>query len=164
VYLRPAQTGFASSSCAGQETCRTLDALESHQILLEANDTNQGMAEQATTCLADHADILEEYFGIRMETQDNQVLLTGLPILLGGHAPEPHGLAIFLLRLATQVEWTEEKPCFQGVCRELGHYYALLPTMNGELEKYVRHTLFPAPSPICFFRRNVSRLTAPSPS
>jgi len=124
-----------------------LDALEKQPNLLEADDTNLSMAQQATACLVDHADMLQEYFSIRIETgkdDHDQVFLTGLPVLLDGHCPQPHGLAIFLLRLATRVDWTEERTCFQDICRELGNFYALLPTEPKDLESYIRHTLFPA--------------------
>jgi len=119
-------------------------AWESRSDLLESNETNSQMAEQVTMCLVDHAGILEEYFAIRIEKDDHHVRLTGLPILLDGHSPEPHGLAIFLLRLATRVEWTEERPCFHGICRELGKYYSLLPRTPVDRDAYVKHTLFPA--------------------
>lgn len=124
-----------------------LSAIESRIDLLDTNDTNKVLAEQATACLLDHADMLEEYFSIRIEKRtgpDSEVVLTALPVLLEGHTPEPHGLAIFLLRLATQVEWAEERPCFHGICRELGNYYAMLPTHANDVVTYVHHTLFPA--------------------
>ncbi|CAB9529799.1 protein MutL [Seminavis robusta] len=133
---------------------------------LEAvNETNEVMAKQATQCLWDNAAMLEEYFGIRFELDKNgekqpqkeressetaqKVLLMGLPILLEGHAPQPHGLPLFLLRLATEVDWGHERHCFDGVCRELGNYYALLPSFtDGEndnlLKAQVQHALFPA--------------------
>lgn len=118
--------------------------ISTQKALLTPNETNQQMAQQATTCLVDHADMLEEYFAIRIEKESGRFFLTGLPVLLDGHSPQPHGLAIFLLRLATRVDWAEERPCFQGICRELGSYYALVPTSRAELERYVKHTLFPA--------------------
>jgi DNA mismatch repair ATPase MutL len=112
--------------------------------LLEVSETNDKLAEQAATCLLDNADMLEEYLMIRIEKQNEEAILTGLPVLLDGHAPEPHGLPIFLLRLATQVDWAEERLCFQGVCQELGNYYALLPSDSEDLEAFIKHTLFPA--------------------
>ena len=63
--------------------------------------------------------------------------MTALPVLLEGHEPSPGGLSVFLLRLATEVEWTQERSCFEGICRELGSYYAVS-------EKNIQHTLFPA--------------------
>jgi DNA mismatch repair protein MLH1 len=110
--------------------------------LLQVSETNHKLAEQAAACLLDNADMLEEYLMIRIEKQNEQAILTGLPVLLDGHAPEPHGLPIFLLRLATQVDWAEERLCFQGICQELGNYYAILP--SEDLEAFIKHTLFPA--------------------
>jgi hypothetical protein len=124
--------------------------------LLEVNDTNHNLAKQATMCLLEHADMLEEYFSIRIEKTNSNVYssendrntlnatLTGMPILLEGHCPEPHGLSIFLLRLATQVEWSEERPCFHAICKELGSYYAMLPSKEEDLNAFVQHNLFPA--------------------
>ena len=122
--------------------------------LTPVNDTNALLAKQATTCLWNNSAMLEEYFGIRLEQEQpdaddspsseistESVMLTGLPVLLDGHAPQPHGLPLFLLRLATEVNWDEEKPCFDGVCRELGYFYAQLPTPS---ESYIQHMLFPA--------------------
>ena len=66
---------------------------------------------------------------------------------------------MFLLRLATQVNWEEEKPCFEGVCTELARYYAEIPhettgknglssssslDINESEKKLVQHVLFPA--------------------
>jgi DNA mismatch repair protein MLH1 len=118
------------------------ESLQTQQGLLTVSETNENLAQQATACLLDNAGMLEEYFMIRIEKQNENTILTGLPVLLDGHSPESHGLAIFLLRLATQVDWAEERPCFQGVSQELGNYYAMLP--SEDVEAYVKHTLFPA--------------------
>ena len=139
---------------------------------LSQDETRGEMAKQATSCLIEHADMLKEYFSIQIDVvQDpdakpgEEVLtLTGLPILLDGHSPSPHSLPVFLLRLATEVDWSEERPCFEGICTELARYYAEIPLSdrneqggeegkgeetNLELisdseKKFVQHTLFPA--------------------
>jgi DNA mismatch repair protein MLH1 len=118
------------------------ERLQDKTGLLPVKEMNDNFAQEATACLLDSAGMLEEYFSIRIEEDGDDAILTGLPVLLDGHAPEPHGLPIFLFRLATQVDWTEERPCFQKICEELGNYYAMLPTEG--YETYVRHTLFPA--------------------
>lgn len=123
--------------------------------LATVNETNSILAKQATACLWDKASMLEEYFGIVFKKQDcaepdeQEIVLTGLPILLDSHSPPPHGLPLFLLRLATEVHWEEERPCFDGVCRELGYYYAQLSgggegQEDSERKAQVQHTLFPA--------------------
>jgi hypothetical protein len=149
--------------------------------IARVNKTNADLAKQATTCLAEKAAMLEEYFSIKLEminvdgNRQNRhsasLYLTGLPILLDGHSPQPHALPLFLLRLATEVDWTEEAPCFEGVCCELASFYSELPfkssadessvtgtkidkrdkvndddLIDEEAKKYVKHTLFPAVS------------------
>lgn len=84
-------------------------------------------------------------------------ILTGLPVLLDGHQPQPHALPIFLLRLATQVDWSREKHCFHGVCKELGNFYAMLPNQPGELNPYVQHHLFPALSYLMLPSKNLAK-------
>mmetsp|Transcript_9347 Transcript_9347/g.20676 ORF Transcript_9347/g.20676 Transcript_9347/m.20676 type:complete len:148 (-) Transcript_9347:172-615(-) len=63
---------------------------------------------------------------MEVDVKDNLVLL-GLPILIDGHQPSPHGLPTFLLRLATEVKYGNERSCFEGICTELGSFYACLP-------------------------------------
>ncbi|KAL3806421.1 hypothetical protein ACHAXA_002667 [Cyclostephanos tholiformis] len=146
---------------------------------VKVSKTNADLARQASTCLAERSPMLEEYFGIKLEMikvynsrqkkQVESLRVTALPILLEGHSPQPHGLPLFLLRLATEVNWTEEQACFKGVCTELASFYSELPStlsnepsdaasksndgirssgnyefIDDEAKSYVRHTLFPA--------------------
>jgi DNA mismatch repair protein MLH1 len=135
---------------------------------LSQEGCNSELAKQAATCLSEHAEMLNDYFSIQLkiipdksEAQSDELflMLTGLPIILDGHSPAPHALPAFLLRLATEVDWSEERPCFEGVCTELARYYAEIPLdevsrektektklqVIGEREKkFVQHTLFPA--------------------
>lgn len=134
----------------------------------KVSSTNANLALEAAKILAEKAPMLEEYFSIKVEKRkvlkkDKEVrslYITGLPVLLDGHVPQPHALPLFLIRLATEVDWSEEQPCFNGVCREIASFYAELPIaptnveesenrespdfIDDEAKKYVRHTLFPA--------------------
>jgi DNA mismatch repair protein MLH1 len=146
--------------------------------LRNVSETNRGLAEQAAACLLEEAELLQEYFSIRIERQhgDNskrrrqdgnkgRIILTGMPVLLEGYTPAPHGLSLFLLRLATEVNWKDERRCFHDICSELGAFYATLPLSSltcgdgggggdsrpaGDVSHYllphVRHTIFPAVS------------------
>ena len=146
---------------------------------VKVNKTNTDLARQASTWLEMRAPLLEEYFAIKFEKvkvcnnrQKQQVesfRITGLPILLEGHSPQPHGLPLFLLRLATEVDWEKEMVCFKGVCAELASFYSELPStlfnepsdaasnsndvtssrgnydfIDNEAKSYIKHTLFPA--------------------
>ncbi|KAL3944081.1 MAG: hypothetical protein SGBAC_001867 [Bacillariaceae sp.] len=116
--------------------------LQSPTGLLEVSEMNQKYAQEATSCLSDKAEMLEEYFSIKLVKNGDDAMLTGLPELLEGHIPEPHGLPTFLLRLATEVDWTEERTCFEKICVELGNYYASVPT--DDHEDYAKYILIPA--------------------
>lgn len=111
---------------------------------LKISETNSVLAEHAAACLLEKREMLKEYFSIVLEKDEKgRAMLRGLPILLEGYCPSPHALPLFLLRLATEVDWMDEKPCFHDVCRELGLFYAAAPT-DDHLASHVRHTLFPA--------------------
>jgi DNA mismatch repair protein MutL len=112
-------------------------------------------AKEAAISLWEHAEMLQEYFSIILaQDPDGRVVLKGLPILLERWEPMPHGLPLFLLRLATKVNWSEEKPCFDNICRELGWFYAELPLNEDEISRFVRHTLFPALSTLMVVHRS----------
>lgn len=130
---------------------------------LTQDETNIDLARQATVCLAEKSAMLEEYFSIEFEMdKDNGTLyLKGLPVILDGHFPSPQHLPAFLLHLATEVDYTDEMKCFEGVCTELSRYYAEVQideavTVDQELgesrleliseseKKYIQHTLYPA--------------------
>ena len=78
--------------------------------------------------------MLAEYFSLNFELVEatKTLRLTSLPVLLENHSPPPAGLPLFLMRLATEVDYTDEKACFEGVCSELGTYYASLPISGSE--------------------------------
>lgn len=100
---------------------------------LTVSETNSDLAAQIVELLTSKAEMLDEYFSIRFSKQkdpesgEEALMLVGLPVLLQGHSPPPHALPLFLLRLATEVDWEQERPCFHDICTELGNYYAEIP-------------------------------------
>lgn len=44
-----------------------------------------------------------------------------------GFLPDLDGLPLYLLRLASEVEWSNEKECFLTFCRETARFYVLHP-------------------------------------
>ena len=163
---------------------------------LPMSDTNETIADQAATCLLHHAEMLDEYFAIGIREQpvndevtsadalnthaedtkkkQGRIVLCHLPVLLDHHVPCQHGLPLFLLRLATEVDWSQEKACFKGICRELATFYASLPSSprtgpvdNSNPEKdedelvlhhHVRHILFPALSTLLVPSQRIGQL------
>ncbi|GFY24506.1 DNA mismatch repair protein Mlh1 [Trichonephila clavipes] len=51
-------------------------------------------------------------------------LLT-LPLLLENYDPPLINLPSLVLRIASDVEWSSEKECFQSFCREMAAFYAV---------------------------------------
>lgn len=103
------------------------------------------------------ATMLKEYFSIclesKMETKD--LFLVGLPVLLDGFSPSAHYIPVFLLRLATEIDWTDETCCFDAICTELAYLYAEIPYPEEEVsgilmgtkeKKIIQHVIFPAVS------------------
>ncbi|ORY78124.1 DNA mismatch repair protein [Protomyces lactucae-debilis] len=70
--------------------------------------------------LLSRREMLEEYFSFEI-TQDG--LLATLPMLMKGYTPALSKLPNFILRIATHIEWTVEKDCFEGFLTELALFY-----------------------------------------
>ena len=66
-------------------------------------------------------EMLNVYFGLRFDAAAET--LETLPELLDHYVPDLRHLAMFLLRLAIQVDWTSEEGCFRTVARELAEFY-----------------------------------------
>ena len=82
--------------------------------------------------------MLDDYFSL--EIDENGDLHT-IPQLLEGYIPFFGGLPIFLLRLATEVDWDEEEPCFQNVAEELARVNMLV--IIGPWEFFIKENYEP---------------------
>jgi len=122
------------------------------------NATSPDLAANAIAILQAKADLLGEYFNIRIKSNGH---LIGLPCLLPGHPPPSlSAIPSFLLGLATKVDWTQEKSCFLGVavlladlysdfsCRTMGSSESTDDQRNqtkiSKTETLIRDILFPA--------------------
>jgi hypothetical protein len=55
------------------------------------------------------------------------VVLKTLPVLVEQYEPFWGALPEFLVTVATDINWTEEQPCFDGIARALAKFYAVQP-------------------------------------
>ncbi|XP_022720170.1 DNA mismatch repair protein MLH1, partial [Durio zibethinus] len=116
-------------------------ALKEEDLDLECNendDLKKKIAEMNTQLLKQKAEMLEEYFCIFIDSDGN---LSRLPILLDQYTPDMDRVPEFVLCLGNDVDWENEKNCFQSLAAALGNFYAmhppLLPNPSGEgLEFY----------------------------
>lgn len=85
------------------------------------------LAKRCVKFLFSKADMLHDYFSIKLvkSSSDDEVYLEALPMLIEDYGPDLVDLPMFMLRLATEVEWDTEKECFRGVCDELGLFYSI---------------------------------------
>lgn len=87
----------------------------------EADGSKDELAQSVKDLLSSKAAMLEDYFSIEIDSLGN---LTSIPLLLDDFSPPIEGLPIFVLRLATEVNWDVEKDCFQELCRETARFYS----------------------------------------
>ncbi|KAL0086714.1 mutL-like protein 1, colon cancer, nonpolyposis type 2 [Phycomyces blakesleeanus] len=106
--------------------------------------------ESITNMLLSRAELLNEYFNI-IVSEDG--MLHGIPMILRGYVPEMDKLPSFLLRLGTEVDWENEKKCFDGIARELAIFYSTEPLLTLEeddedqLKRYmwqIENIIFPS--------------------
>ncbi|XP_017868918.1 PREDICTED: DNA mismatch repair protein Mlh1 [Drosophila arizonae] len=134
---------------------RVVPPLSLQQLLLIALDSRAAgwvpedgdkteLADNAVAILQEMAPLMREYFSLRISEQG---CLESLPALLPQHVPSRAQLPVYLLRLATEVEWSEETQCFETFCRETARYYAQLDWQDdGDMRSqhwYMEHVLFP---------------------
>ncbi|KAH8319845.1 hypothetical protein KR074_007809 [Drosophila pseudoananassae] len=103
------------------------------------------LAESAVEILQQKAPIMREYFSLRISDDG---LLESLPTLISQHQPNVAHLPVYLLRLATEVDWEEEVSCFKTFCRETARFYSQMECQSGSMSGHPRwimeHVLFPA--------------------
>ncbi|KAJ3202405.1 DNA mismatch repair protein [Entophlyctis luteolus] len=106
----------------------TLALMEENAASKRSNELQPGekITENIARMLVDRREMLSEYFGLVIDDQER---LCSLPLVLDGYEPNFAKLPTFLLRLGTEVNWGEEQPCFESVCKELGIFYACEPPM-----------------------------------
>ncbi|TRY55895.1 hypothetical protein DNTS_029136 [Danionella cerebrum] len=88
----------------------------------EEDGPKEGLAQYIVDFLKQKSEMLNEYFSLEIDEEGN---LTGLPMLLDNYIPAMEGLPMFILRLATEVNWDKEKECFHGFSVECSHFYSI---------------------------------------
>ncbi|XP_067837466.1 DNA mismatch repair protein Mlh1 [Heptranchias perlo] len=88
----------------------------------EEDGPKEGLAKYIVDFLKTKSELLQDYFSLGIDEEGN---LTGLPLLLENYVPALEGLPMFILRLATEVNWDEEKECFETLSKECGMFYSI---------------------------------------
>ncbi|XP_005184469.1 DNA mismatch repair protein Mlh1 [Musca domestica] len=87
----------------------------------EEDGDKEELAQRASEILIEKSPIMREYFSMNINSNGE---LETIPCLITQHMPSKVFLPIYMLRLATEVEWEVEEECFETFCRETARYYA----------------------------------------
>ncbi|XP_058506732.1 DNA mismatch repair protein Mlh1 [Solea solea] len=88
----------------------------------EDDGPKEGLAQYIVDFLRKKAEMLEDYFSVEIDQEGN---LRGLPLLLDKYTPVMEGLPMFILRLATEVNWDNESECFKEFSKECSAFYSI---------------------------------------
>lgn len=88
----------------------------------EEDGPKDNLASHVVEFLKTKAEMLDDYFSFEI-SGSGQIL--SLPVILDNHVPPMEGLPMYLLRLATEVNWESERECFETFCRETADFYAM---------------------------------------
>ncbi|GAA6214051.1 DNA mismatch repair protein Mlh1 isoform X1 [Lates japonicus] len=88
----------------------------------EEDGPKEGLAQYIVDFLRKKAEMLGDYFSLEIDQEGN---LTGLPLLLDKYTPIMEGLPMFILRLATEVNWDNERECFRDFSKECSMFYSI---------------------------------------
>lgn len=87
------------------------------------------LATYVVSLLTSKAEMLSDYFSLEI---DKDGCLCSLPLLLEKYVPNVETLPMFILRLATEVDWEVEKNCFETFARETSEFFAMKKTLTTE--------------------------------
>jgi len=116
----------------------------------EDDGPKEEIAQDGCQMLAERRQMLDDYFSIKIDDDGN---LLALPQIIDNYVPPLERLPMFVLRLCTEVDWTEEKPCLRGIVEELALFYQLPVVLDGDEDEasgcnsrawIVENVLFPA--------------------
>jgi len=101
----------------------------------------------ATELITGRSEMLTEYFSIKIDADGR---LCGIPSIIDGYVPDLDGIPMFLLRLATEVNWNEEESCFEGIAMEVAEFCSIQPAVGEgqavvreEIAEEIQHRIFP---------------------
>jgi DNA mismatch repair protein MLH1 len=106
-------------------------ALDDPESQWEPDDGDKDyLAKRCSKLFLSKSGMLDDYFSIKIVQRNDTIYLETLPILIEDYEPDLFELPIFLLRLATEVDWKIEKDCFESLCNEISLFYSIKNSDN----------------------------------
>jgi DNA mismatch repair protein MLH1 len=100
------------------------------------------LSKQVANILLGQKEMLQEYFSITVTDKG----LESLPIIIPDYAPVFGHLPMFIVRLAADVNYEDEKECFKNICNELATFYSKWSAQESnekEFDYLMEHIIFP---------------------
>ncbi|CAO1384866.1 unnamed protein product [Diamesa hyperborea] len=95
----------------------------------EEDGCKEELSDGVVSVLMDNRDMLAEYFSLKI---NNAGEILTMPQLLDEHAPAMSRLPLYIIRIATEVNYDDEDECFKSFCRETANYYATMSIIPGD--------------------------------
>eukprot|EP00088_Acartia_fossae_P018109 TRINITY_DN20415_c0_g1_i1.p1 TRINITY_DN20415_c0_g1~~TRINITY_DN20415_c0_g1_i1.p1 ORF type:complete len:233 (-),score=35.45 TRINITY_DN20415_c0_g1_i1:252-950(-) len=89
----------------------------------EEDGSKEELAEYMVDTLAQHKNMLDDYFSLQIDIKDGEAVLVGIPLILDNYCPWLNGLPLYMLRLATEVNYQSEQECFKSFIYETARFY-----------------------------------------
>jgi DNA mismatch repair protein MLH1 len=118
-------------------------AAETDEAAQKDTSVNTTMIVEAVADqLIERREMLAEYFSLEISPAGD---LISIPLMVKGYTPPLVKLPRFLLRLGPAVDWTEERPCFETLLREIAQFYVpeQLPALPGNDESISEENIDP---------------------
>jgi len=90
----------------------------------ESDGPKDQIAQLNVELLLCKAEMLREYFSIDIDEQGN---LCSLPLVIDQYTPDMDRLPRFVLNLGNNVDWENERECFETFAAAIGDFYAMHP-------------------------------------
>ncbi|XP_002735708.1 DNA mismatch repair protein Mlh1 [Saccoglossus kowalevskii] len=88
----------------------------------ESDGPKEDLGQYIVDFFKSKKEMLLDYFSMEVD-EDGQ--LCTLPLLLENYIPPLAGLPMFILRIATEVDWDSEKACFESFAKECSKFYTI---------------------------------------
>ncbi|KHN83625.1 DNA mismatch repair protein Mlh1 [Toxocara canis] len=91
-------------------------------FLLCNKDESEEDAQKCAQFLVENRDMLNDYFCLRISLEGT---LETIPSLINGYLPQLEGLPALISSLVYDVDWEQEKTCFEGICWALAKFFCV---------------------------------------
>lgn len=97
----------------------------------ESDGSKEFLARRVCLVLIERRELLREYYNIKISVKGE---LETLPSIIPSFLPVMAHLPVFIIRLACDVNYENEKECFNGICKELASFYSKLSLTSTDEE------------------------------